>query len=94
MPRVKLEGHIIVSESDLAAVMEELKNHITNTRAEKGCITFKVSQDPNNKCRFNVYEEFDSAESFQYHQRKVQASVWGSIAANVERNYTIEGLEA
>ncbi len=94
MSKVKLKGHIIVSESDLEAVTKELDNHIALTRAEEGCLIFEVSQDPDHLFRFNVYEEFDSTESFRYHQRRVQSSAWGSIAANVNRNYSTEGLES
>ncbi len=93
MTKVVLKGHIIVSECDLAAVKEELPNHIALTRDEEGCLVFEVSQAPDNPFRFNVYEEFDNANSYRSHQSRVQASVWGSITTNVERHYTLEGME-
>ncbi len=94
MPRVTLRGYITVPESELSAVIDELDNHITLTRAEAGCLVFEVSQDQHNPLRFNVYEEFASTEAFEHHQRRVRASIWARVTRNVERHYTIEELES
>ena len=55
MPRVTLQGYMMVAEDDLAAVKAEVENHMTNTRAERGCLTFEVSQDQSNPCRYHDY---------------------------------------
>lgn len=87
--RVILKGFIVVPESDLAAVQEELKNHIQLTLEEPGCIVFKVTQHEINPCRFDVYEEFKDKASFEAHQARVRASCWGEVSVNVERHYKI-----
>ncbi|HDO1354978.1 TPA: antibiotic biosynthesis monooxygenase [Aeromonas veronii] len=92
MSRVILKGFIIVPPNDLAAVKDELDNHIQLTRAETGCLIFKVTQDPLNPCRFDVYEEFFDEAAFQAHQARVKSSRWGKITVNVERHYTVTGM--
>ncbi|CAJ1877458.1 putative quinol monooxygenase [Aeromonas veronii] len=92
MSRVILKGFIIVPPNDLAAVKDELDNHIYLTRAETGCLIFKVTQDPVNPCRFDVYEEFVDDAAFQAHQARVKSSRWGEITVNVERHYTVTGI--
>ncbi|MEM7118280.1 MAG: putative quinol monooxygenase [Chloroflexota bacterium] len=89
MSKVILKGHIIVPENDLAAVEKELVNHIRLTRQEEGCLIFKVTQDPNQPQRFDVYEEFVNQDAFDKHQQRVKSSYWGKVAANVARHYEI-----
>ena len=93
MAKVNLKGHIIVPDSDIAAVKVELINHIELTRQESGCIVFKVSQDTENPNRFNVYEEFTDRDSFAKHQVRVRESKWGVITVNIERHYEITDVE-
>ena len=93
MTKVILKGHIIVPDSDIAAVKMELINHIELTRQESGCLVFKVSQDTENLNRFNVYEEFTDRDSFANHQDRVRQSMWGTITVNVERHYEITDVE-
>ena len=93
MPKVVLQGYIIVPENSLEQVEEALTHHIELTRKESGNLIFKVTADENNRCRFNVYEEFTSRESFSSHQDRVGKSKWGAVAVNVERHYEIIDLE-
>ena len=72
MAKVILTGHIIVPDADIAAVKIELINHIALTRQESGCLVFEVSQDTENRNRFNVYEEFSDRTSFASHQDRVR----------------------
>jgi len=69
--------------------MSELPAHISNTRSEPGCLIFEVTQNPNEKNVFSVYEEFADKQSFALHQARVKASIWGQVTANVERHYKI-----
>ncbi|WP_425889575.1 putative quinol monooxygenase [Aeromonas veronii] len=92
MRKVILKGFIIVPFIDLSFVTFELKRHIQLTRAETGCLIFKVTQDPLNPCRFDVYEEFVDEAAFQAHQSRVKSSRWGEITVNVERHYTVTGI--
>lgn len=92
MPTIRLQGHIIVPDGDLPKILLELPKHIELTRQEGGCLTFDVSQDPDNKNRFNVYEEFVDHNAFENHQKRVKNSNWGRITANAERHYSIDTL--
>ena len=93
MNKVILKGYIIVPDSDLTAVKEELLVHIDLTRKEEGCLIFEVTQHETNKNRFDVYEEFIDKETFSHHQERVRHSKWGSVTQNVERFYEITGLD-
>jgi len=87
--KITLQGHIIVSDADLAIVQNELIVHKKLTQQESGCITFKVTQDRDNINRFNVYEEFIDQQAFERHQLRVKNSKWGKVTANVQRYYQI-----
>ena len=93
MSKVILKGYVIVPDSELTAVQNELTTHIELTRQETGCLIFEVSQDEENLNRFNVYEEFTDQNSFADHQDRVSKSKWGVVSANIERNYQITNTD-
>ena len=86
---VKLQGFIVVPTEELDIVKNELINHKHLTLQESGCLTFSVTQDKNNFCKFDVYEEFVDQAAFDKHQARVKSSKWGNITKNVERHYQI-----
>ncbi len=87
MSKVILEGYVLVSDSDLSAVKNELANHIQLTRKEEGCLVFEVSQDNKNMNRFNVYEEFASKDAFKLHQQRLSGTEWGKVSSRLEKHY-------
>ncbi|ENM3807577.1 MULTISPECIES: putative quinol monooxygenase [Vibrio] len=89
MSKVTLKGFILVPESDLELVKNELVNHKRLTLEEIGCITFSVTENSENPLRFDVYEEFTDKAAFDHHQKRVKASNWGKVTVNVERYYEI-----
>ncbi|MBT2949617.1 antibiotic biosynthesis monooxygenase [Vibrio anguillarum] len=89
MSKVTLKGFILVPESDLELVKNELVNHKRLTLDESGCITFSVIENPENPLRFDIYEEFVDKVAFEQHQKRVKASHWGKVTVNVERHYEI-----
>lgn len=89
MPRIILEGHIVIPGSDLAKVLGELPNHIHLTRQEAGCLHFDVTQSPDAENVFLVFEEFTDRAAFEGHQRRVESSVWGRVTSSVERHYQV-----
>ena len=93
MSKVILTGHIIVPDAELSSVKSELDTHIDLTRREVGCLVFKVTQDDNNKNRFNVYEEFSDKVSFDNHQVRASQSKWAEVTKNVERYYEISSVD-
>ena len=93
MSKVTLSGFIVVPSEDLDAVREALPEHVERTRAEEGCLVFSVEESVTEPGQFEVYEEFDSKEAFEHHQKRAAGSEWGAITGNVSRHYAIEGLE-
>ncbi|MDF1645238.1 MAG: antibiotic biosynthesis monooxygenase [Pseudomonadales bacterium] len=89
MSTITLQGYIIVPDSDIELVKQELPNHIKRTKNEKGCLLFEVTQDLNHINRFSVYEQFVDQASFAFHQKRVANSAWGKVTVNVERHYEI-----
>ena len=92
MTRVILKGFIEVPDDDLAQVAEALPEHIEKTRNEDGCLVFQVEPDQAFKNRFNVYEEFENREAFEFHQKRVKESRWGLITTNIKRFYKINEI--
>ncbi|MCS6758296.1 MAG: antibiotic biosynthesis monooxygenase [Candidatus Devosia euplotis] len=66
-----------------------MPDHIGMTRAEPGCLSFEVSQDPATPGRFLVWEIFADQAAFERHQALTKASVWAEITAGLNRHYTI-----
>jgi autoinducer 2-degrading protein len=93
VPKVILEGYILVPGADLPSVIEELPNHIRLTLQEEGCLVFEVLPEKEDASRFRVYEEFSDGRSFELHQERVIGSRWGEVTANVERHYQVRGYE-
>tara|TARA_R110001592_G_scaffold346310_1_gene638820 strand:- start:2105 stop:2428 length:324 start_codon:yes stop_codon:yes gene_type:complete len=87
--KVILKGFIVVPETNLEDVQQELVNHIKLTLEESGCLVLQVTQCDNNPNRFDVYEEFTDKASFEAHQARVKSSNWGKVSVNVERHYNI-----
>ncbi|MGP9498813.1 putative quinol monooxygenase [Halomonas sp. AOP43-D1-4] len=89
MAKVTLKGFIEVPGGDLDGVQAELNTHRQLTLEEPGCITFKVTQDKTDPCRFDVYEEFIDRKAFEEHQQRVASSDWGKLTRNVKRHYEV-----
>ena len=89
MSKVILQGHILVPNADLDAVIEALPTHVELTRAEAGCLIFDVVQDETEPNKFHVFEEFVDQAAFTAHQARVRNSQWGAITQDVERFYHI-----
>ena len=93
MKKVILSGSIQVPEAELEAIRDALTEHVALTLNEEGCLLFEVKEKENPVGTFTVYEEFNSKEAFEFHQKRVKESKWGAITTNVTRNYQIEGME-
>ncbi len=89
MGKVILQGHIIVPGEDIEQVIKALPDHITLTRAEAGCLVFRVEQDSTDPHRFEVYEEFADPAAFTRHQDRVATSPWGTRTKDVTRHYQV-----
>lgn len=92
MNDVTLTGELVCKNRDEAQLVAEyLPEHVTLTRAEPGCISFKVTptDDPS---VWRVDEHFEHELAFSAHQERVARSEWGRMTAGIERRYSIDGL--
>ncbi len=85
MGKVTITGYLQVPEEELAEVAAALPKHRDLSRAETGCLVFEVSQDEADPCKFNLYEQYTSAEAFDFHKNRSANSDWAGISQNVER---------
>ncbi|MBU2896235.1 putative quinol monooxygenase [Vibrio hepatarius] len=89
MSKVILKGFILIPESEIELIKNELVNHQSLTLDESGCITFQITENINNPLRLDVYEEFTDKAAFEYHQKRVKASLWGKVTTNCQRHYEV-----
>ena len=89
---ITLTGHIDVPAERLDVLRDALVDHIRLTRAEPGCLSFEVTENPDHPGRFDVSERFTDAAAFQAHQDRAGASDWARISVGIPRRYQISGL--
>ncbi|MEX0969367.1 MAG: antibiotic biosynthesis monooxygenase [Paracoccaceae bacterium] len=89
MPKVYLDGTLVVTSATMLAVIEMyLDEHIALSRAEPGCEKFEVYPDANNTFHYIVSEIYETEEAFEAHQARAKASEWGQNTKELERRYT------
>lgn len=92
MTEVHLKGRLICRDEREAALVDTyLPRHVELTRAEQGCTSFTVTPTEDHLV-WKVEEVFADAASFRRHQDRVKDSEWGTVTANIERDYSITGL--
>lgn len=90
---VHLQGRLICpSADDLGLVLAALPEHMRLTRAEPGCIAFRVEQDADAPLIFHVQERFRDQEAFDAHQARVRTSDWGRLSAHIPRDFVITSV--
>ncbi|MEZ5568813.1 MAG: antibiotic biosynthesis monooxygenase [Halioglobus sp.] len=89
MNKVTLRGYILFPGADITAVERALPAHIEATLSERGCIAFEVSPHSDDPRRYNVFEQFESREAFEFHQKRVANSEWARVTASAERHYEV-----
>ena len=92
MSQIHLTGELVCkTDEDALIVRRHLPEHIERTRAEPGCVAFRVTptEDP---LIWSVEESFTDQRVFELHQARVADSEWGRVTAGIERHYSIEGL--
>jgi quinol monooxygenase YgiN len=85
---IVLSGQLICDTEDQAArVRAHIDDHIRLTRAEPGCLSFRVNEtdDP---LIWQVDEEFVDAAAFDAHQARTRASIWAKETAGITRDFT------
>lgn len=89
---VWLSGFMKVADADLNNIIRALPRHIALTQKEDGCLSFRVWQDKNERCKFHVIECFQSPKAYRVHQSRVKNSDWAVASHNAIRHYDIMGL--
>jgi quinol monooxygenase YgiN len=87
--KIYLTGHLEVPPERLEAVKAALPAHIALTQAEPGCLTFSVTQSPDNPTHFLVSETFTDQPAFDAHQARASTSPWAEVTAGLKRHYSI-----
>lgn len=86
---IELKGYIDIPSNILGDVILALQKHTKLTEEEPGCILFLVTQDADLETRFHVHEQFVDQQAFEFHQSRVQSSVWGELTKTAKRSYQI-----
>lgn len=90
---IKLTGRLVCTSVDEAElVCQYLPEHKRLTKEEFGCISFEVTEtrDP---LIWKVEELFKDQATFDAHQNRTKASVWGNETSTIAREYEIFEVE-
>lgn len=90
---IKLTGKLVCKNAEEAAMVRQyLPEHKRLTQEETGCICFNVTEttDP---LIWEVQELFTDKDTFDSHQQRTRASVWGQATAAITREYKISEIE-
>lgn len=90
---IKLTGRLVCkSAEEVDVVREYLPEHKALTKEETGCVSFEVTEtaDP---LIWKVEELFTNQATFDAHQTRTRASVWGRETSAIAREYEISEVE-
>lgn len=93
MMMIKLTGRLVCKSAEEADLVRQyLTEHKELTREETGCVSFEVSEtaDP---LIWKVEELFTNQATFDAHQTRTRASVWGRETSAIAREYEISEVE-
>lgn len=86
---IQLTGRLLCkSAEETALVRRYLPEHIRLTKEETGCLRFEV-KETDDPLIWSVEELFSSQETFDTHQARTKASVWGKETRAIAREYAI-----
>lgn len=86
---IKLTGRLVCKSTEEAELVRQyLPDHKELTRKEAGCASFDVTEtaDP---LIWKVEELFTNQATFDEHQKRTRASVWGRETSAIAREYEI-----
>ncbi|MGF7484010.1 putative quinol monooxygenase [Providencia sp. SP181] len=90
---IKLTGRLVCKSADEVAIVRHyLHEHKRLTKEEAGCVSFEVMEtaDP---LIWKVEEIFTNQVTFDSHQKRARASVWGMETSAIAREYEISEIE-
>jgi quinol monooxygenase YgiN len=83
---VGLTGTIRCAPSEVESLRAAIAEHVRLSRAEPGCLAFKISDTPD-PCAFAVSERFRDDAAFAAHQVRTRASTWWQITGHMPRDF-------
>ncbi|MEN4798241.1 MULTISPECIES: putative quinol monooxygenase [Pantoea] len=90
---IKLTGHLVCKSAEEAELVRQyFPEHKELTREETGCVSFEV-RDTTNPLIWKVEELFTNQTTFDGHQKRTKASVWGKETSAIAREYEITEVE-
>ena len=90
---IKLTGRLVCKSAEEADIVRQyLPEHKELTKEETGCVSFEVTEtaDP---MIWKVEKPFTNQATFDAHQKRTKASVWGRETSMIAREYEISEIE-
>ncbi|MGQ0611055.1 MAG: putative quinol monooxygenase [Paracoccaceae bacterium] len=87
---IRLTGRLICAAAEEAATVRlHLPAHLRLSRADAGCLSFKIAQsaDP---LVFDVDESFQTRADFEAHRDRARQSDWARATADLRRDYRLD----
>ncbi|MEN9410722.1 MAG: hypothetical protein RL216_2696 [Pseudomonadota bacterium] len=89
---IRLSGRLVcMSEEERAAVLLHRAGHEAATRAEPGCLSFRID-DTDDPLIFDVTESFRDRPAFDAHQARTRDSAWFAATRSILRDFRVEEL--
>ncbi len=89
---IRLSGRLVcMSEEERAAVLLHRAGHEAATRAEPGCLSFRID-DTDDPLIFDVTESFRDRPAFDAHQARTRDSAWFAAMRSILRDFRVEEL--
>jgi len=86
--QVSLSGWVALPAHRRDVVMRALPRHIRRTRAEPGCLEFRVVLDPLTRQRLLVSETYINEAALEAHRARLARSPWALFSRGLSRHYT------
>jgi quinol monooxygenase YgiN len=88
---VRVTGHILCPADDLELFRAALVDHVRLSRDEPGCLTFEITQDPADPCRWILDETFRDMAAFEAHRARARDSDWHRLTGHMDRDIRVSG---
>ena len=89
---IRLSGRLVcMTEAERGAVLAHRAAHEAATRAEPGCIAFRID-DTDDPLIFDVTESFRDRAAFDAHQARTRDSAWFAATRSILRDFRVEEL--
>lgn len=86
---IQLSGRLICTdEQDADILRAHLPDHIRQSRAQPGCLSFSVTPT-DHPLIWNVEESFVDQIAFDAHQTRTRASDWFRATGHLKRDYRV-----